>query len=38
MAWCWNGIMKELLVDFGWLEREAMEQGRGLYGLSTESP
>jgi len=29
--------MKELLVEFRRLEREAREQRRGLYRLSTES-
>ncbi len=30
--------MKELLVEFRRYEGEAREQGRRLYGLSTESP
>jgi len=38
MGWCWKGIMKELLVEFRRYEREAGEQRRRLYGLSTESP
>ncbi len=37
-ARCWNGIMKELLGEFRRYEREAREQGRGLYRLSTERP
>jgi endonuclease YncB( thermonuclease family) len=34
-GWHRNGIMKELLVEFRRLEREAREQGRGLWGKST---
>jgi len=33
--WHRNGIMKELLVDFRWLERVAREQHRGLWGEIT---
>ncbi len=37
-GWHRNGIMKELLVEFRRLEREAREQRKGLYRLSTERP
>ncbi len=33
-ARCWNGIMKELLVEFRRYEREARERRRGLWGKS----
>jgi len=35
-GWHRNGIMKELPVEFSRYEREAREQGRGLWGKSRE--